>query len=943
VSAFALTAAASGADNRQAAAQLPAQLWPVAVGKSNAAAATTNVYLQKLRRNGVNALVLDASLKPAQRNRLQAAAKRNGLMVVQPVQRAGTNCIGVCALNSLSATAAVKTAKSGAFVVLRLRGPRDARYLKGLKTGRVLVVPVLTAQPRFDSAAWKAAIASARLDAHLDLAVAPTGTAPLNAYLSLLSTTKSVSSTSVANSTSSTSKPPSGSGAPAAPKSLTVLLQSSTSLMVSWKASARATQYGIYRDGALVGSSTVNSAPVTGLTCGTGYTIEVDAVASSGARSARVSVRASTSACPGGGVADTTAPTAPAAVTQTAVGTTTVTVMWGASLDNVGVTRYDLYKGGAYAGTSTGVTYALAGLACGTSYVVGVEAVDAAGNRSARTNGSVSTAACVAGDSIAPSTPSGLSRTSATQTSVTMSWTASTDNVAVTGYGRYRNGALVNSATGTSYTFTGLACGTSYTLGVDAYDAVGNRSATTSASASTSACSASDTSAPTAPASVTLVGATSTSISVSWPSSSDNVGVAGYGRYRNGTLVTSTTGTTYTFTSLTCSSTYTLGIDAYDAAGNRSATTTLSASTSACPAPGAAATRYVSPGGSDSGQCTQAAPCGSFMRAYAVASAGDTVEVAAGSYPMQTMTQDSSKTSGSVTFRPASGATVTVSRIQLEGASYLTFRDLTVTERLTAENSNPGTEGSHDILFENLKSQTFRFVGQVSNITVRGGEFGTTVDNQPQLKKYNQSDPDSSRPYNILIEGNSFHDFRRSGSTVHTECLQIINADTVTVRKNRFNVCDGTGAMGITDGPTDNLTIENNFFGKGGDAYYAVQITKSTRNLVFRNNSLSKGFIFSDTESGGPYAVTGNYSPHDSSTCTSGATYRYNVFAGGTCGATDLNVASLRFVDENGFNLHLRSDSEAIGRGDPTSFPTTDIDGDGRPNAGAADAGADEF
>jgi hypothetical protein len=91
-------------------------------------------------------------------------------------------------------------------------------------------------------------------------------------------------------------------------------------------------------------------------------------------------------------------------------------------------------------------------------------------------------------DTQAPSTPTGLTVTGFTTSSISLSWNASTDNVAVAGYGLYQNGALVASTQQTSYTFTGLACGTTYTLAVDAFDAAGNRSGKASITTSTSAC-----------------------------------------------------------------------------------------------------------------------------------------------------------------------------------------------------------------------------------------------------------------------------------------------------------------------------------------------------------------------------------------------------------------------------------------------------------------------
>jgi hypothetical protein len=89
----------------------------------------------------------------------------------------------------------------------------------------------------------------------------------------------------------------------------------------------------------------------------------------------------------------------------------------------------------------------------------------------------------------APSIPAGLVVSGQTESSLMLSWSASTDDVGVSGYGVYRDGSSVASTTQTNYTFSGLACGTSYTLAVDAYDVAGNRSAEASATGSTAACS----------------------------------------------------------------------------------------------------------------------------------------------------------------------------------------------------------------------------------------------------------------------------------------------------------------------------------------------------------------------------------------------------------------------------------------------------------------------
>src|SRR5205823_6074809 len=169
-------------------------------------------------------------------------------------------------------------------------------------------------------------------------------------------------------------------------------------------------------------------------------------------------------------------------------------------------------------------------------------------------------------DTTPPTTPTGLALTGITQTGASLTWNAATDNVGVTGYTLYLNGTKVGTAAQTSYGFSGLSCGTSYTLGVAAYDAAGNLSATATSIATTSACS--DTTRPTVPGSLSVTGTTQTGISVAWSAATDNVAVTGYALYLNGTKVGTTTQTSYGFSGLSCGTSYTLGVAAYDAAGN---------------------------------------------------------------------------------------------------------------------------------------------------------------------------------------------------------------------------------------------------------------------------------------------------------------------------------------------------------------------------------------
>lgn len=90
-------------------------------------------------------------------------------------------------------------------------------------------------------------------------------------------------------------------------------------------------------------------------------------------------------------------------------------------------------------------------------------------------------------DTQAPSTPTNLSASGITQTGANLSWTASTDNVGVTGYNVYVNGTLNGSPTTTSYALSGLTAATTYAVTVRARDAANNLSTAASLNVTTAA------------------------------------------------------------------------------------------------------------------------------------------------------------------------------------------------------------------------------------------------------------------------------------------------------------------------------------------------------------------------------------------------------------------------------------------------------------------------
>lgn len=172
-------------------------------------------------------------------------------------------------------------------------------------------------------------------------------------------------------------------------------------------------------------------------------------------------------------------------------------------------------------------------------------------------------------DTTAPTAPTNLTASGTTQTATNLSWTASTDNIGVTGYDVYRDGSLLASVTGTTYTATGLTASTTYSFFVRAKDGAGNISGdSNTVSVTTPSAPAPDTTAPTAPT-LSASGTTQTSTNLSWSGATDNVGVTGYDVLRNGILIGSTTtATTFAVTGLTASTAYTFNVRAKDAAGN---------------------------------------------------------------------------------------------------------------------------------------------------------------------------------------------------------------------------------------------------------------------------------------------------------------------------------------------------------------------------------------
>lgn len=169
----------------------------------------------------------------------------------------------------------------------------------------------------------------------------------------------------------------------------------------------------------------------------------------------------------------------------------TVTLSADAS-DNIAVDHVDFLVNGTMVGTAASAPYTVNWNS--TTLPNGVVTVTAHAVDTSANSADASINVTIANDVTPPSAPTNLAATTASSAKIDLTWTASTDNVEVTGYDIKRNGTLLASVgTMTSYSDTTAAPGTTYQYQVFAKDAAGNiSSASNTASATTLAALFSD-------------------------------------------------------------------------------------------------------------------------------------------------------------------------------------------------------------------------------------------------------------------------------------------------------------------------------------------------------------------------------------------------------------------------------------------------------------------
>lgn len=167
-------------------------------------------------------------------------------------------------------------------------------------------------------------------------------------------------------------------------------------------------------------------------------------------------------------------------------GSVNVTANASDNTGGTGVSKVEFYVDGTLKATDTASPYTYSWdttTATNATHSLTAKAYDGA----SPVNSTTSTAVSVTVDNAAPTAPGNFQQTGNTTNSISLSWSASTDNNSVTGYRLTRNGTTIAnlSASTLTYNDTSLASGTSYTYTVAALDAAGNVSSASTVSAST--------------------------------------------------------------------------------------------------------------------------------------------------------------------------------------------------------------------------------------------------------------------------------------------------------------------------------------------------------------------------------------------------------------------------------------------------------------------------
>jgi hypothetical protein len=446
-----------------------------------------------------------------------------------------------------------------------------------------------------------------------------------------------------------------------------------------------------------------------------------------------------------------------------------------------------------------------------------------------------------------------------------------------------------------------------------------------------------DTTAPSSPTALVAGAATSSSISASWTASTDNVAVTGYDVFLNGVKVGTTTSTTYTFSGLPCATSSLLDVDAYDAAGNRSAKSSLTASTQACssgssnvtvgtsltaPLPTSSGTIfYVSPAGSDANPGTLALPWRTVQRALGGLQAGQTALVLAGTYTENLHFSRSGTAAAPITvaaypgdavvLHPASAGVDGVNwyPLQITG-SYLRLRGFLIENGLGSSDAN------------------VYFWGGANHIELSGNEI-----------RYGQDQgifADNTTSYLQLLD-NRIHDNGKNHLTGQHQSHGIYLEGHHQLIANNL-IYNHPYGFGLQIYPANHdTTVVDNTIAASAHSSIVVGGSGGVYNITIRNNILH----------GGDYGVDHDSCPTGPVEIDHNVIYAYKVSpVHGDCSTETTRdgniVADPMFVDYWSRDLHIGSGSAAESAASAPWSASNDFAGGIRPAGGGPDIGAYE-
>lgn len=262
--------------------------------------------------------------------------------------------------------------------------------------------------------------------------------------------------------------------------------------------------------------------------------------------------------------------------------------------DDDEIEEYRVYRDGNRVGTPSGTSFRDRGLQPNTTYQYRVSAVSDDDDKEGAQSQPVTATTPPLPDTSPPTAPSALQGSASAPDQVDLSWQAASDpESGVASYRVYRNGAVVASPTGTSFSDTGLQSQTTYSYRVSALNGAGLEGAK-SGTVSIATPAAGDQSPPSIPSALQADAGAPDRVDLDWQAASDpESGIARYNVYRDGAFVASTTSTGFLDGGLQPQTAYTYEVSAVNGAGLEggrsapaSATTPAGGDTSPPSAPG---------------------------------------------------------------------------------------------------------------------------------------------------------------------------------------------------------------------------------------------------------------------------------------------------------------------------------------------------------------------